>query len=178
MFLIWNLAAELSLLSRAVLHLEIERQIDESSELPCELPGRNMSTQFLSYFLVLSIYVISSRTMDFGNVPSSATLEVKAFKAHVDEEKLEHFKELLKLSPIGPAVFENTNAGRRYGTKRDWLANAKKVRKTRENMCFSFSLLAWSFSTGKLTMRQPQCLRCCGNLGSLRETCYIPSFVF
>ena len=63
---------------------------------------------------------------DFGKVPASATLDVKPFKAHVDEEKLKHFKELLKLSPIGPAVFENTNAERKFGMRRDWLANAKK----------------------------------------------------
>lgn len=65
--------------------------------------------------------------MDFAKVPSAATLDVKPFKAHVDEEKLKHFKELLKLSSIGPAVFENTNNGRRYGTRRDWLINAKKA---------------------------------------------------
>jgi pimeloyl-ACP methyl ester carboxylesterase len=40
---------------------------------------------------------------------------------------LEHFKKLLQLSPIGPAVFENTNAGDRYGITRDWLQNAKNV---------------------------------------------------
>ena len=64
---------------------------------------------------------------DYSKVPSSATVQVKPFKAHVDEQKLQHFKDLLKLSSIGPAVFENTSTGRRYGMQRDWLANAKKV---------------------------------------------------
>src|SRR5262245_27920355 len=64
---------------------------------------------------------------DFSKIPASATLDVKPFKAHVDDERLKHFKDLVKLSPVGPAVFENTNCGRRYGMNRDWLTNAKKV---------------------------------------------------
>jgi microsomal epoxide hydrolase len=64
--------------------------------------------------------------MDFAKIPSSATLDVKPFKAHVDEEKLQQFKQLLKLSPIGPACYENTNCGRKFGTTREWLTNAKK----------------------------------------------------
>ncbi|KAJ4328123.1 hypothetical protein N0V84_001492 [Fusarium piperis] len=63
---------------------------------------------------------------DYANLPAGVTLNVKPFKAHVDEEKLQHFKKLLELSPIAPPVFENTHAGRRYGMKRDWLENAKK----------------------------------------------------
>lgn len=63
---------------------------------------------------------------DYSKLPSGATLDVKPFKAHVSEEKLQHFKDLLKLSPIGPAVFENNGTnGRRYGTQREWLSNAK-----------------------------------------------------
>lgn len=64
---------------------------------------------------------------NYGKIPAGATLDIQPFKAHVDEGKLQHFKKLLELSPIAPAVFENTNAGRRYGMKRDWLENAKKV---------------------------------------------------
>jgi microsomal epoxide hydrolase len=64
---------------------------------------------------------------DYAKLPAGAILDIEPFKAHVHEEKLQHFKKLLELSPIAPAVFENTNAGRRYGMKRDWLENAKKV---------------------------------------------------
>lgn len=64
---------------------------------------------------------------DYARLPTGTTLDVKPFTAHVDEDKLLHFKKLLELSPIGPAVFENTNAGRRYGMKRDWLEHAKQV---------------------------------------------------
>lgn len=66
----------------------------------------------------------------YDKIPSSATLQVKPFKAHVDEKKLSHFKDLLKLSPVGPATFENTSAGRRYGMKRDWFEKTKKYWET------------------------------------------------
>jgi microsomal epoxide hydrolase len=72
---------------------------------------------------------------DYSKIPNSARLDFKPFKAHVDDEKLQHMKDLLKLSPIGPAVFENTskNQGethvsrpdRVYGMRRDWLTAAK-----------------------------------------------------
>ncbi|KAI0882617.1 Alpha/Beta hydrolase protein [Annulohypoxylon maeteangense] len=63
----------------------------------------------------------------YAKLPAGATLDVRPFKAHVAEEKLQHLKKLLELSPIAPAVFENTNAGRRYGMQRNWLENAKQV---------------------------------------------------
>lgn len=64
---------------------------------------------------------------DYAQLPQGASPDIKPFKAHVEEEKLQLFKRLLELSPIAPAVFENTNAGRRYGMKRQWLENAKKT---------------------------------------------------
>lgn len=62
---------------------------------------------------------------DYAKLPAGATLDIKPFKAHAPEEKLQHFKQLLELSPIGPAVFENTNAGQKYGITREWLQGAK-----------------------------------------------------
>ena len=62
---------------------------------------------------------------DYSKLPHQTTLDVKEFRAHVDEEKLRHFKALLELSPIASPVFENTSAGRRYGMTREWLADAK-----------------------------------------------------
>lgn len=62
---------------------------------------------------------------DYAKLPAEATLDLKPFRAHADEAKLQHLKTLLKISPIAPAVFENTHAGRKYGVTRDWLENAK-----------------------------------------------------
>lgn len=64
---------------------------------------------------------------DYAKLPAGVTLDIKPFTAHVEEEKLQLFKKLLELSPIAPAVFENTNAGRKYGMEREWLVNAKEV---------------------------------------------------
>ena len=63
---------------------------------------------------------------DFSKIPSSATLDIKPFKAHVSDQKLQDFKDLLRLSPIGIPVFENTSCDRRYGMTREWLSNAKE----------------------------------------------------
>lgn len=72
---------------------------------------------------------------DYDKIPASAKLQPKPFKANVDDQKLQHMKELLKLSPIGVAVYENSskNQGdnlmstteRKHGMRRDWLSNAK-----------------------------------------------------
>ena len=64
---------------------------------------------------------------DYAKLPPGVTLDLKPFKAHAPEEKLQHFKKLLQLSPIVTPVFENTSAGRRYGMERSWLLNAKSV---------------------------------------------------
>ena len=73
-----------------------------------------------------SIHHTNTATMaDFSKLPPKATLTPKPFTAHVSNEKLQHMKDLLKLSPIGPAVFENTNTDRKFGMRRDWLTHAK-----------------------------------------------------
>ncbi|KAF4980691.1 hypothetical protein FZEAL_3359 [Fusarium zealandicum] len=64
---------------------------------------------------------------EYAKLPTDTTLGVRPFEAHVSEEKLQQFKKLLELSPVAPAVFENTNAGRRYGITRDWINNARDV---------------------------------------------------
>lgn len=64
---------------------------------------------------------------EYGKLPRETTLNVKTFEARVDEQKLQDFKQLLKLSPIAPANYENSNPSveRRYGMPRDWLVAAK-----------------------------------------------------
>ncbi len=65
---------------------------------------------------------------DYSKLPTTGvTLDVKPFKAHVSEAKLQHFKQLLELSPVAPSVYENTSVGRTYGVTREWLENAKAV---------------------------------------------------
>ncbi|EGX91065.1 epoxide hydrolase [Cordyceps militaris CM01] len=64
---------------------------------------------------------------DYSKLPAAATLAVRPFTARAPEEKVQHFQQLLALSPIGPAVFENTHNGRAYGITRDWLQDAKEA---------------------------------------------------
>lgn len=64
---------------------------------------------------------------DYSKPPTSVKIDIKRFTAHVDEQKLQDFKTLVKLSPIAPANYENSDKSvdRRYGVSRDWIANAK-----------------------------------------------------
>ncbi|CAK1361568.1 putative epoxide hydrolase [Cercospora beticola] len=66
---------------------------------------------------------------DFSKAPAGSKADIKPFKAHVDQQKIDDFKTLLKLSPVANANYENSDpsvAGpRRYGVPRDWLINAK-----------------------------------------------------
>lgn len=62
---------------------------------------------------------------DYGKLPRVPTVDINTFQAHTSDETFHHFRELLRLSPIAPAVYENSHVGRRYGIERDWLVNAK-----------------------------------------------------
>lgn len=61
----------------------------------------------------------------YDKIPSKATLQPTPFTASAPEEKLSEFMQLLKLSKIGPSVFENQQEDRRYGVTRKWLSDAK-----------------------------------------------------
>lgn len=68
--------------------------------------------------------------MSFADLPAQASLRAKHFKAHVSDEELSDFKQLLKLSKIGPQTYENTVADVKdfthFGISREWLSQAKK----------------------------------------------------
>jgi len=65
----------------------------------------------------------------FSKIPASATITPTPFRAHIDDDKLSDFKALLRLSPVGPATFENSGPhaqDRTFGVSRDWLIQAKE----------------------------------------------------
>ncbi|KAK4981979.1 hypothetical protein LTR50_007860 [Elasticomyces elasticus] len=62
----------------------------------------------------------------FNKIPSGAKQQPKPFKANIEEEKLSEFKQLLKLSKLGPVTYENQQEDRRYGVTRQWMKNAKE----------------------------------------------------
>lgn len=65
----------------------------------------------------------------FASLPAKATLQPKLFRAHVPDQALSDFKQLLKLSKIGPQTYENSVADVKdftsFGISRDWLAETK-----------------------------------------------------
>ncbi|KAL9060966.1 MAG: hypothetical protein Q9162_000410 [Coniocarpon cinnabarinum] len=63
---------------------------------------------------------------DFSVVPASASLRINTFSASVPDSDLTDFKQLLRLSKIGPKTYENQQRDRRFGIMRDWLEEAKQ----------------------------------------------------
>jgi microsomal epoxide hydrolase len=66
----------------------------------------------------------------YDTIPAGATGNVEKFKLHISDEKLSAFKQLVKLSPVGPVTYENSFEDRRYGVTQSWLVNAKKTWET------------------------------------------------
>jgi len=61
----------------------------------------------------------------YETVPRKATLKLDKFTAAVAEDELSDFKQLLKLSKMGPKTYENLQEDRRYGMTHSWLSKAK-----------------------------------------------------
>jgi len=65
----------------------------------------------------------------FSTVPAGAQQQPTPFELHVEEQKLQDFKTLLKLSPVAKETYENKqNAGShgQFGISRQWIIDAKK----------------------------------------------------
>lgn len=63
--------------------------------------------------------------MSYSQIPSGASLKPEKFTAHVSDDELNDFKQLLKLSKIGPKTYENLQDNRYWGINRQWLADTK-----------------------------------------------------
>lgn len=62
----------------------------------------------------------------YTKLPSKAKVKPTPFEANVSEDKLKQMLELVRLSPIGPATYENQDKSRKWGMTREWLADAKE----------------------------------------------------
>jgi microsomal epoxide hydrolase len=62
----------------------------------------------------------------FDNVPSGAQQKPTPFELHIDEQKLQDFKTLIKLSPVAKETYENKREGGQFGVSRKWIADTKK----------------------------------------------------
>ena len=63
----------------------------------------------------------------FSIPPNNVSGKLEPFKLHVSESNLSRFRELLRLSEIGPATWWNTQNDPQFGVSRDWLIEAKQT---------------------------------------------------
>lgn len=61
----------------------------------------------------------------FSSLPSGVLKTPERFTLRVPEQELEEFKQLLKLSKIGPETWYNRQEGGQFGVTREWLIKAK-----------------------------------------------------
>ena len=61
----------------------------------------------------------------YATLPQTAKVKPDPFTISIPEDKLQEFKQILKLSPIGPDTYENQQDDRKFGTTRKWLSEAK-----------------------------------------------------
>ncbi|KAF3770823.1 epoxide hydrolase 1 [Cryphonectria parasitica EP155] len=65
----------------------------------------------------------------FDTVPAAASGKAEPFQLHVPDSEVADFKDLLRLSRIGPETWENSvstrEGGKYFGVTRDWLSSAK-----------------------------------------------------
>lgn len=61
----------------------------------------------------------------YSTLPSTVKVKLTPFTVSIPDEKLQQFKQLLKLSPIGIDTYENQQEDLRLGLTRKWLSEAK-----------------------------------------------------
>ncbi len=64
---------------------------------------------------------------NFGVLPKNIPGKPEPFTPRVPDEALAEFRELLRLSKIGPATWWNQYADHRFGVSRKWLSDAKEA---------------------------------------------------
>lgn len=66
---------------------------------------------------------------DYGTLPPNIKGNIERFEIRVEEQQLQDFKTLLRLSPIVQETYENqkerVSEGNDFGITREWLVDAK-----------------------------------------------------
>ena len=66
-------------------------------------------------------------TKPYDTVPKAAVLKPEKFTLKVPQQEVDHFYQLLKLSPLAPKTYENTRTDTNlFGVSHEWMSNAKK----------------------------------------------------
>lgn len=73
-----------------------------------------------------------SPSKPFGKLPANAASEIQAYELHVPDADIKQMQDLLRLSPVGAPIYENSlpNGDSKLGLRRDWLIEAKRVWET------------------------------------------------
>jgi len=64
-------------------------------------------------------------TQPYSTLPSRATLKPTPFRVDVPETDLSDFKQLLRLSKVGPETYENLRTDRVFGLNHKWFSTTK-----------------------------------------------------
>lgn len=68
--------------------------------------------------------------MSYDKVPKGGSLKIEPFALNIDQKQVDHFYQLLKLSPLAPHTFENQakaeNDQNFYGVTYDWMKTTKE----------------------------------------------------
>jgi microsomal epoxide hydrolase len=62
---------------------------------------------------------------NYDRVPKDTSLKLTSFTVAISDEELNDFKELLRLSRLGPKTYENLQKDGRFGVTYEWMLNAK-----------------------------------------------------
>lgn len=68
----------------------------------------------------------TSKKRAFGTVPTDAKQQPQPFELHIEEQKLQDLKTLLRLSPVAKQTYENSLEDGRFGVSRKWMLDTKK----------------------------------------------------
>ena len=67
-----------------------------------------------------------------GKLPPNAASDIEAYTLQIPDSDIKHMQDLLKLTPVADPIYENSlpDGDRRWGVRRDWLVEAKRVWET------------------------------------------------
>jgi hypothetical protein len=69
-------------------------------------------------------------TKPFSNAPATAKQPPTPFEVHINDQKLEDLKTLIRLSPVAKETYENQDPKGdewKFGVPRSWILQAKRV---------------------------------------------------
>lgn len=61
----------------------------------------------------------------YETVPEAAQLRPQKYHLEIPDQDVSDFKELLRLSRLGPKTYENQQSDGKYGVTHEWMSKAK-----------------------------------------------------